>query len=265
MEAFGPRNGSVVLGAWCVLPHPFVVEAVARSGVDWICVDLQHGLMDPSDALPLFQAAAITRTPALSRVPSLDPAAIMRVLDFGARGVIVPMVETADHARELVSACLYPPQGLRSWGPMRPALTTPGYTAALANKLVICGANVETAKGIENLEEIAAVDGLGLVTIGPNDLALSMGVTPGSSVNHPGAYEEALRMVPQVCARHGVISAIFANSLGQARQYVEWGYRAIWVIHDGDLFTTAARAAVDAMRQELPRTTGSEGEEGVLA
>ena len=127
------------VGAWVSIGSSYVVEVLASCGFDWLCIDLQHGFAADGDLLPMLQAAAITRIPALVRVPGLDHRLIGRALDSGAAGVIVPMVNSAAEAREAVRACRYPPGGVRSWGrpgsrwPSRatpPGRPTPGSAAS---------------------------------------------------------------------------------------------------------------------------------------
>ena len=113
------------LGAWCSIGSSYVVEVLGSCGFDWICIDLQHGFAGVESLLPMVQAAAITQTPALVRVPRLDAGMIGRALDAGAAGVIVPMVNSAAEARAAVAACRYPPDGIRSWGPARLMLGRP--------------------------------------------------------------------------------------------------------------------------------------------
>jgi 4-hydroxy-2-oxoheptanedioate aldolase len=239
----------LTLGAWCTMTSSISVEVLARAGFDWLCLDLQHGLLEPGDTVTLLQAAATTATPTFVRVSSQSPTEIGRVLDFGADGVIVPMVETADQARVVAQACRYPPTGSRSWGPTRAALVVPDFEPDTANRAVICGAQIETRLGAENLERILAVDGLDLVMVGPNDLALSMGlsrVAPDSP-----EYVEILRSVPVTCQAHGVVPAIFANTSELAEQFAAWGYRAICVVHDVSVLGIAARAVLDTVRASV--------------
>ena len=139
------------VGAWCSIGSSYVAELLGSCGFDWICIDLQHGFAGLESLLPMIQAAAITQTPVLARVPRLDAGLIGRALDAGAAGVIVPMVNSAADAREAVRACRYPPDGVRSWGPARLTLADPAYTAQRANSQVQCLVMVETLAAVRNL------------------------------------------------------------------------------------------------------------------
>ena len=105
-------EATLKLGAWCGIPSSYTVELMCAAGYDWICIDTQHGMIDYPSVRGMLQASSIRGLPALVRVPSAeDSAAIMRALDAGAAGVLVPMVSTAQEARAAVSACRYPPAG----------------------------------------------------------------------------------------------------------------------------------------------------------
>src|ERR1700694_4032782 len=108
------QAGEPTLGAWCTIPSPWTAEVAARSGHDWVCVDTQHGLIGYDTMLPMLQAIAAGGVPAFVRVPWNEPGTIMKALDAGAAGVIVPMVNSPEEARAVVGACRYPPGGFRS-------------------------------------------------------------------------------------------------------------------------------------------------------
>ncbi|GMA24196.1 hypothetical protein GCM10025864_19550 [Luteimicrobium album] len=154
------RSGQTVLGYWCVLDSPVSTERVARVGYDYVALDAQHGLMGYSgwrDGLMAIDAAALgsAHPPAAGvvRVPANDMTAIGQALDAGAQAVIVPMVDDSDEAARAVAACRYPPLGVRSYGPMRSGLRI-GPDPAQAHEATLCLAMIETARGLENVEEI---------------------------------------------------------------------------------------------------------------
>src|SRR5256885_3621393 len=109
---------------------------MGRAGYDWVCIDTQHGLSGYDQMLPMLQALSATGTPAFVRVPWNQPSDIMKALDAGAEGVVVPMVNSQEEARRAVGACRYPPQGFRSWGPTRAALQVTGFGPESANRAV---------------------------------------------------------------------------------------------------------------------------------
>ncbi|MGC5585401.1 HpcH/HpaI aldolase family protein [Ornithinimicrobium sp. W1665] len=157
-------------GLWVSFLNPYGLEVVVGSGVDWVGLDLQHGDLEPTDVPGLLRVVEHARLPVLARTPSHDAATIGRLLDAGVDGLIVPMVETADQARALVSACRTPPHGTRSTGGCRQAL---GVTRAPAQQLLL--PMVETATGLKRAADILAVPGIDGVFVGPYDLSISAG------------------------------------------------------------------------------------------
>ena len=127
------RDGTTRLGALLTVADTLTAEVLGRSGFDWVGIDMQHGALAEDALFPALQALSSCDTPALVRVRWNEPATIMRALDFGAAGVIVPMVESAEQAAFAVSACRYPPTGVRSWGPVRARYLQTPYTAAGAD------------------------------------------------------------------------------------------------------------------------------------
>ena len=166
-------SGRVTHGGWCMLGNPFAAEIITASGCDWLVIDQQHGYVTDEAMRVMIQTAGIRGVPVLVRVPWNEPISIGHALDAGAEGVIVPMISTADDARRAADASHYPPLGYRSWGPLRAGMAQPGFDTLAGNAQVICMAMMETAEGVENLEQIIAVPGLDGVLIGPNDLAIS--------------------------------------------------------------------------------------------
>jgi 4-hydroxy-2-oxoheptanedioate aldolase len=118
------RSGRTTIGVWCGLPTSITVELLGGVGFDYACVDLQHGAVDYADAVQMFQAARASVTAPIARIPWNDPGTIMKVLDAGSAGVVVPLVSTPEQAEAAVAACRYPPRGIRSFGPVRASVVT---------------------------------------------------------------------------------------------------------------------------------------------
>jgi len=208
------QDGETTFGGWIYLRDAFAVEVVARSDVDWVCVDTQHGLARAGDVPALLQAVAITGKPGFVRVPWNEPGVIMNALDGGAAGIFVPMVAGAGDAERAVRACRYPPSGIRSWGPTRPALGEPAHTIEWANERVLCIVMVETREGVENLDTIIGVEGIDAVFIGPSDLALSYELQRADPKNHARVSE-----LQRVCAARGMPVGAAAVTVEEAQSY----------------------------------------------
>ena len=234
-------SGRPAVGGWCVIPGAFTAEVVARSGVEWICIDAQHGLVGYGEMLSMLQAVTATGVPALVRVPWNDPGWIMKSLDAGAAGVIVPMVNTPEEAEAAAGACRYPPDGYRSWGPTRASLVVESYEPDPANRSVVCAVMVETVPALERLDEIAAVPGVDAVFMGPSDFAISMGLPPRTQDAEHG---RRLESVPAVCARHGVVPGIACGSSELLARWRQAGYTMLAMPSDLVLLRQGAQGMV---------------------
>lgn len=194
----GAAEGRVSCGSWVSLGDPLSAEMMGRAGFDWLILDGQHGGVNEGNMLQLLQAVELGGTPGLVRVKWNDPAEIMRALDLGAAGVVVPMVSTAEAARTAVQAVRYPPLGIRSYGRVRNA-----YQAAADTPEPLCIVMIETREALDNLDAIAGTVGVDGLFIGPIDLAISMGFGP--SLEPPSEVMDAIEAIAAACVRHGVI------------------------------------------------------------
>jgi 4-hydroxy-2-oxoheptanedioate aldolase len=214
--------------AWLNSPDPLIAEAIVRSGFDAVALDLQHGAIDAGEALRLLQVIGGAGLPAVVRVPWSEPAAIMKALDLGAWGVIAPMLQGPADVRALVSACLFPPAGQRSYGPTRGAALLGADYAARANEEVVPIAMIETRGALEGLDEILATPGLGGVFVGPADLSQALGGPPGVDYEE-GPVPAALARIADRCAAHGLPAGLYTRSARYARRMLELGYRFVVV------------------------------------
>lgn len=180
-------------GLWLTFLGPYGLEVAASGGADWLGVDLQHGDLDVSDVPGLLRVAERAALPVLTRMPSHDPALLGRVLDAGVSGVIVPLVESADQAMALVSACLPPPAGSRSTGGCRQTLGVTGDDGPQQLLLPM----VETAAGLQHAAEILAVPGVDGVFFGPYDLSISAGFPGPSSPQTITALRDVIHLARQ--------------------------------------------------------------------
>jgi 4-hydroxy-2-oxoheptanedioate aldolase len=241
--------GGTALNGWIALPSPLAAEAMMQAGWDSVTIDMQHGTADYADLLSLLPIIEKAEVAPLVRVPWLDEAAIMRVLDAGALGIIAPMIETAADARRLIAACLYPPAGARSFGPIRARLARSRIyeNTVRANAEVIPLAMIETRTAVDNLDEILAVPGLGGLYIGPADLSLAYGFTPGFDREEP----EMLDLIVQIlkrCTAAGLPCGLHCGTPAYAARMVSKGFALLTVGSDARFLEAGARAAVAAFR-----------------
>lgn len=241
------QDGRPAIGGWCSIPSPVTAEIVGRSGFDWVCIDTQHGLIGYDQMVPMLQALSATGTPVLVRVPWNRPEHVMKALDAGAHGIIVPMVNTADEAARAVEAAKYPPGGTRSWGPLRAAMAAPSYSAPEANRRTFVAVMIETPEGMRNMTDILAVPGVGAIYVGPSDLGISHGMRPDLAVRDTD-HEELVRTVLRSCQRAGVHAGIHCDSPRTAQRWLDLGFQLTSLSSDAELLHAAARTAAQQLR-----------------
>jgi 4-hydroxy-2-oxoheptanedioate aldolase len=240
---------NTAFGAWSVLPSPLATELLARAGYDWMCVDMQHGLVGSVESLaPLLQVINAQDVPAFVRIPWKTSFAVaMHALDYGAQGVIVPMVDTAEEAAAIASALRYPPEGERSWAPVRASMLVEGYTSEAANRLVFCFVMIETRAGLTNIDAILSVPGVNGAYIGPSDLCVSHGGPPVPTSKNPLVCELAERVL-EACRRHGRIAAFHADGPEEALYWADRGFQVVNVSVDAGLIASGSAAHVARIR-----------------
>ncbi|MFZ0216261.1 MAG: aldolase/citrate lyase family protein [Candidatus Dormiibacterota bacterium] len=250
-------GGQVTYGGWCGIPSPFAAELVGRSGFDWVTIDTQHGLVGYDTTVPMLQALSATGTPAFVRVPWNQPDHIMKALDAGAQGIIVPMVGTADDARRAVDSVKYPPLGHRSWGPVRSSFELPGYSPASANERTVVAAMIETPEGVENMDAIMQVEGIDAIYVGPSDLGLSHGFEPTLDMPAGSDHEKLLLSVLEGCLRNHVVPGLHTAGVENATRWREAGFRMLTISSDGAFLRSGATAALQRLREGAPAAAAS--------
>jgi len=236
-------SGEAAIGAWSVSADPLVAELVAASDVDVVCIDAQHGYVDTLPAL-LQSMRAVGRVP-LARVRWNEPGQIMRALDAGACGVIVPMVNTADDAKAAAQACRFPPEGIRSWGPLW--TSRPTQDPAEANAQVLCVVMVETAQAVANLPAILSTPGVDAIYIGPNDLALSCG-HGRNTYRSSRDVDELLTSVLAAARAAGVPVGVHCSDTDMASEWRQRGASWLTAMTDMDVLAAGLRATTSAVR-----------------
>jgi 4-hydroxy-2-oxoheptanedioate aldolase len=235
-----------VHACWLTLPDPLAAEILACQGWPALVVDLQHGALDDAIALNVLQALHGTGCAPLVRLPWPEPAAAMRALDRGAEVVIAPMVAGVEQAARFVAACLYPPQGERSWGPVRAGLESAPTYAAEANQRVVPIVQVETVGALADLDAMLALPGLGGVFVGPNDLGWALGFGPGSDREEP----ELVAIIEDIARRAraaGRLAGIHCGTATHARRMAAVGYRLITIGSDASLLAQGGRSLLASL------------------
>lgn len=241
------NEGKPALGGWLMMPDPSTAEIMANAGYDWLCIDTQHGLIGYQVALQMLQAISTTPTVPIVRVRWNDPGEIMKALDAGAYGVIVPLINTRADVEKAVAACRYPPAGIRSYGPTRTLFYGGPDYFDHANEEVLCIPMIETRPALDNLEEILSVPGVDAVYIGPMDLSLALGLAPRADRDGDAVYTEARQRVLDGCHRHRVVAGIHAGPAAAAGRVAD-GFKLVLVSSDGDILARGARRDLESVR-----------------
>ena len=243
------KAGKPAVGTWLSLGNIPAARFLARTGFDWLTVDIEHSLVGIETAVHMWGAIADAGCVPLARVPSNRHDHIKRVLDNGGFGIIVPMVTTRQEAEDAVSACLYPPAGTRSVGGSVHALNfgaTPPEYYAKANDEVLIVLQCEHIDAVRNFDHVYSVPGVDAVFVGPNDLAASMR-TPDGKPPSPEAFQQALKDILAGCKRLGVAPGIHTFSAEEAKQRIAEGWQFIAVNSELKFMMDAAKQTLDVL------------------
>ena len=216
---------------------------MAAAGFSWLCVDAEHTAYDMESIAHTFRAIEARGAVPLARAWDHDPVTVGRLLDAGAYGIVFPHVSTAEQAQRLAEAMRFPPRGIRSAGTGRCATLGSDYRSVF-NDLVLCIPQIEDMQGIDNAEAIASVEGVDIGFLGPNDLAMSMGVEPG----HP-EHEEALLRFLGGCQRAGTPCGIPTKDAASTQTRLSQGFRFIDINNDLRILQGAAENILSEIKR----------------
>jgi 2-dehydro-3-deoxyglucarate aldolase len=239
-------DGEKLIGTMVTLPTPCTAEILADVGFDWFFVDGEHGPLDSAEILGILQAVG-DRIPCIVRVPAADEGLIKRVLDLGAAGIIVPQVNTAQQAADVVRFSRYAPEGSRGVGLGR----AQGYGMRFAeylesaNDQVAVIVQAEHATAVENIEEIVKVPGVDAIQLGPYDLSASLGKM--GQINDP-VVTAAIDRITDACDAAGMVRGNFGVDAATVRTYIDQGYTLITVGVDTLYLGNAAKNALAELR-----------------
>ncbi len=243
-------RGEPVVGHWISLPSPSIMELMASFDPDWLLIDTEHGPADWERVEDLLRAMRGTNVVPLIRVTANDPALIKRALDRGAYGVLVPLVNDAEQARAAVAAAKYPPEGIRGVAGTRVnrfGTDLPEYFAQWNSQVVVM-CQVETIEALENVDAIAAVPGVDVLFIGPNDLSASLGVF--RKFDHP-EFLAAVDRILKAAVHHGIAAGYMCSSAEETLQRIDQGFRFVAGGSDARLLGAAAASFYGKVKSAL--------------
>ena len=245
--------GTPTFGSWLAIPSTLSAEGAARVGFEYVCVDNQHGVNDYLTTTSMLQAITLGGSNAIVRVPWNEPGIIGKMLDAGAQGVVVPMVNSEAEARAVVRYACYPPLGARSFGPVMSGMRDPKY-AVNANGRVAVVPMVETVEALNNIDAIVGVPGVNAIYVGPADLSFSLGLVPQNN-DGEALFEDALAAIVKACRNAGVVPGIHASGALAARR-LEQGFQMITVSNDMLAMRTRMAAELAESRGAAPQAGG---------
>lgn len=244
------RSGGQSVGGWLSIGNSYTAETMSNLGFDYLCVDLQHGMLSYDDLKYMLPAISNYDSVPFVRVPWNEPYEIMKALDAGAYGVIVPMVNNRAEAELAVDSCRYPPDGHRSFGPIRAAMYGGRGYAHEANNQIACIAMVETADGIENLDEIASTPGLDGIYIGPSDLGYALGLSPTTG-SQEQKHIDTVAKIRETCVKHNIAAGIHTGSLDVTKRYLEQGFNLVTLGTDSAFMAGAASIQLSQAKESV--------------
>jgi 4-hydroxy-2-oxoheptanedioate aldolase len=243
------KAGQPSVGTWLTLGSIVASRFLARAGFPWLTVDIEHTHTDWETATHMFASIADAGCIALARVPANRHDHIKRVLDNGAMGVVVPMVNSRQEALDAVSACLYPPVGTRSVGGAVHALNFGGTAVDYfnrANDELLIVLQCEHIQAVENADSIFAVPGIDAIFVGPNDLAASMRSKDGKPPSGE-ATAQALKHVLATCKKHGVAAGIHCFSAEEALARIEEGWQFLAIGSELRMLLDGVKVVLDGL------------------
>jgi len=244
------RSGEPTFGTWLSLGDLYATRVLARLGFDWLTLDIEHSAIDWSQATTVFGAVADAGCVPLARVPQGSHDYIKRVLDAGAWGIVVPMVDTAEQGRAAIAAAKYPPAGNRSVGGGMHAMNfaaTAGEYYARANDEILVVLQTESPRGVENAPEIYTLPGVDAIFIHPNDLRAPER-TPDGADPTPEEHEAMVERVVEVGKATGTPTGIHVMDVDSALRRAEQGMQFLAVGSDLKLMTERAQQVLESLR-----------------
>ena len=250
------KSGKSAINGWLQIPNSFTAELMANQNWDSLTLDMQHGVIDYPNAVGMLQAISTTQVVPMARVNWNEPGQIMKILDAGAYGIICPMVSNMKEAENFVNACMYPPKGYRSYGPIRGLVYGgPDYSDE-ANKEILKFAMIETKESLENLDEIMKTPGLDGIYIGPADLSLAIGQKPSFDKPEGDPVYEVIMKILEHAKKNKIIAGIQNGQPEYAEKMIKKGFQLVTIGSDQRYMTAASKSALGKLKKDQIKDSG---------
>ena len=250
------KSGKSAVNGWLQIPNSFTAELMANQNWDSLTLDMQHGVIDYSNAVEMLQAISTTEVVPMARVNWNEPGQIMKILDAGAYGIICPMVSNNKEAENFVKACLYPPNGYRSYGPIRSLVYGGPDYADQANNEILKFAMIETKESLENLDEIMKTTGLDGIYIGPADLSLAIGEKPSFDKPEGDPVYEVIMKILDHAKKNNIIAGIQNGQPEYAEKMINKGFQLVTIGSDQRYMTAASKDALGKLKKDTKKDSG---------
>jgi len=241
-------EGKAVVNGWLQIPNSFSAEVMAHQGWDSLTIDMQHGAIDYPNALQMLQGISTTDVVPMARVNWNEPGQIMKILDAGVYGIICPMVSNRKEAEKFVQACLYPPKGYRSFGPIRGLLYGGPDYGKHANTEILKFAMIETKESLDKLDEIMSTPGLDGIYIGPADLSLAIGAEPGFDKEEKDPTYSVIMKILEHAKKNKIIPGIHNATPEYAEKMIKKGFQLVTVASDQRFMSSGAKTVLEKLK-----------------
>ena len=250
------KSGKSAVNGWLQIPNSFTAELMANQNWDSLTLDMQHGVIDYPNAVGMLQAISSTQVVPMARVNWNEPGQIMKILDAGAYGIICPMVSNKKEAENFVNACMYPPNGYRSYGPIRGLVYGGPDYADQANNEILKFAMIETKESLENLDEIMKTPGLDGIYIGPADLSLAVGKKPSFDKPEGDPVYDVIMRILEHAKKNKIIAGIQNGQPEYAEKMIKKGFQLVTIGSDQRYMTAASKSALSVLKKDQKKDTG---------
>ena len=250
------KTGKSAVNGWLQIPNSFTAELMANQDWDSLTLDMQHGIIDYPNAVGMLQAISTKDVVPMARVNWNEPGQIMKILDAGAYGIICPMISNKNEAENFVKACMYPPRGYRSYGPIRGLVFGGADYAEKANDEIIKFAMIETKESLENLDEIMQTEDLDGIYIGPADLSLAVGEKPSFDKPEGDPVYELIMKILEHAKKNNIIAGIQNGQPEYAEKMIKKGFQLVTIGSDQRYMTAASKEAISKLKKDTKKDSG---------
>ncbi len=242
------KSGKAIINGWLQIPNSFSAEVMAKQGWDSLTIDMQHGVIDYPNALQMLQAISTTETTPLARVNWNEPGQIMKILDAGCYGVICPMISNKEQAEKFVQACMYPPKGYRSFGPVRALMYAGADYGDHANKEILKIAMIETKEALDKLDDIMSTPGVDGIYIGPADLSLAVGEKPSFDKPESDPVYPVIMKILEHAKKNNIFAGLHNMTPEYAQKMIDKGFQFVTVGSEQRFMTSGGKEAVEKLK-----------------